>query len=280
MGMMIAKPENDIFVYTPTSQARIAVQAIYPPEGGILVYYKGHPFPEKLFAFPEAIYCIDPVKRAVWNTVKLFSRFPLLKKLLGLLLVWPGGKDVISEAVKLFFNFAENTLSKIYLKPERYCESGRELYRAGMETIAHLGLSKDWTVACQQLVRVFCTLWEFDNAYRYRFQDGFSSLDKNKFKSDPVAEINRVAQIMSSREDGDLSKKWAAFSSQIKFLFYFKKLDSALKYFVDILDLDKIKMDINDQYWSYHRADYDFAGLTLEERIKIRVKLAEGRACY
>lgn len=277
---MIAKPENDIFVYTPSSQARVAVQAIYPPEGGILVYYKGHPFPEKLFAFPEAIYCIDPVKRAVWNFVKLFSRFPLLKKILGLLFVWPGGKEVVSEAVKLFFNFAENTLSKIYLKPDRYCESGRELYRAGMAAVEYFKLPKDWSVACQQLVRVFCTLWEFDNAYRYRFQDALENLDKDKFQKNPVGEINRIAQIMSSREDGDLAKKWASFSSQIKFLFYFKKVEEAMKYFIQILDLDKIKMDINDKYWSYHRADYDFAGLPLKERIKIRVKMADGRACY
>lgn len=283
MDYMVLKPKAEMFTYSMSSQERLAEfnpdgtpKIEYPPEGGMFVYYKGHPFPEKLFPFPEAIYCIDPVKRAIVNTLRFFKESRLAQVLAGLSLFLPGRKKMLISYMYLFASFAEVTVQKIRLKPEGYCRSARNVFKAGM-AVRELfpadgkSFSEDEYTDNKYMIEVFthtlCSIWEFDSAYRYRFQDVLSNLDKVAFDKNPVREILRLMDIAMQRESiGKLTSNLKGMRMALKFLLLNKTVKKILKTFVANLEPAELVLDDGDRYWCYQFGDYEFEGLTKEAR--------------
>lgn len=280
MGTLLVRPDNKIFTYNFTAQDRIAVRVLYPDEGGIYVYYKDHPFPEKMFAFPEAVYCLDPVKRTILAPAYLLKNSMMFRIWFALICIFPGHNKLMMDALKVFGGISEVALRKIYVLPQYLCKSGRELWRAGMKTVEDLECEGADKKLGEILVRMICTTWENDNAYRYRGQDALPLLDQELFKKKPVKAIQNVLHTMISRENESTGEKWKMVNVAVWFIMRNKIIKKVIKTFLSNLDLEQIEMDDGDRYWAYLRPDYNYGGIKFDDRIKILNKLIEGRTCY
>ena len=278
--VMVVKPLQEIFSYQPSAQERMVVRTEYPPEGGIYVFYKNHPFPDKGMVFAEAIYCIDPAKRAIMSFVYFLKRCKLARFWLALIAIMPGRNKILYHAVKEFSYFWENALRKIYFDDDsRFCKTGRAILAAGYKTTEIIaGGNEEILGIGRRLTYGFCLIWEYDNAYRHRGHDVIRSLNQDLAKTDPGEALCKLLDLMISRELHSVSEKWKMIRPLVKILTKSKHIKKILSTFFINLDLNQFKMDSADIYWAYNRADYNIDGLPLEERMKIRQKMCEGRA--
>ena len=265
--MMILKPKNELFTYTMASQQRMCSKTEYPPEGGMLVYYQGHPFPEKIFPFPEAIYCIDPIKRAIINSLKMFRESNLAKMLVGLSLILPGRKKLAKTYLKLFSHFMFTTAQKVTMVPQGYCKSAREIYRVATLVSEHYAKTDEDKNMVRDLLMGIMAIWEFDSAYRYRFQDILSSIDKEAFNKNPRKEMNRLVALTFKREKMvGIAEKMKAVKIVVWFAMMDPKVREVMKMFVYNLEPSELALDDGDRYWCYQFGDFNFEDLTIPAR--------------
>lgn len=278
--VMVLKPLQELFSYQPSTQDRIAVRTEYPPEGGVYVFYKGHPFPDKTFVFAEAIYCIDPAKRIMMSCVYFLKNCKLAAFWIGLMMVMPGKNKILYALARELANFWENAMRKIYFDdPNRYCKTGRAIMAAGLQTTETLANGNQEILDVgRRLTWGVVNIWEYDNAYRHRGHDVIRALDKKLAETDPGEALCKLLDLMISREIHSVSEKWRAIRPLVKILTKNKHIKKILSTFFANLDLKQFQFDNGDLYWCYHRKDYNVDGLPLEERLKIRAKISQGRA--
>ena len=235
------KPNGKFFSNTITAEAVLVERIDYPESGGQLTYFIDHPYPEKRVVFPEAIYCLDAVKRLLLNILRLKLVF------------------FKTETIK---SLCWHTLRRIAFAKEyenKYCDSGRELMRVLRK------LEVD-----ERIIATICLICEYDNAYRYRAQDLFKELDKDFFYKHPISEIIRLCKLGQSREVDENNKvKWNSFK-YIALTLLIPKVRRLAKEFVREIDLDKMKQSIEDCYWSWHWGYYNFGGKSFEKRLQFR----------
>lgn len=232
----------------------------FPKDGGILTYLKGYKEPYRGFPYFEMVERVNDVKKIgkkvfgkIYHSVqgigkvKLIFALPMLKPLLA--------------GFRYAFWFH---ISKYRMKPFRYSQPVRELYRA-------------WNTCGEsdeiiELRDLSCMLFEFDNAYRYRYQDIISELDKKALEKNPLKEILRLIDLLISREiEEEIQELWG----QRRKLIYFglKFSQSNLKLIQKLLmalNLNEIRFTKEDRYFCAMRKDYDF-GFCLrgEEKCKL-----------
>jgi len=125
----------------------------FPKEGGVLSYLKGRkkPFP----GFPHA---------------ELVATMGFIKRLIPSLL--SGYYSLIKPKL---------------IKPEKYSRPVREIYRIFnllIERESDEGMKQKWI----QMRDIICMILEFDNAYRFRFQDVVSEMNLEEIKPDENAQ--------------------------------------------------------------------------------------------
>lgn len=158
----------------PGEKGEFQIEDIYTPkEGGVYSHIKSFPVPFK--GFPHSFY-VDLVASIKWtvpamiNFIKVGMKRPSLAKLRSL-------KNIASMAIKTF----HSKLNPEKPLPKRYSTFVREIHRVSSLLIDrenNPNLKKEW-----MMVRdLFCMILEFDNAYRYRFQDILAELDLDKIK--------------------------------------------------------------------------------------------------
>ena len=109
---------------------------------------------------------------------------------------------------------------------------------------------------------LLCMHLEFDNAYRFRFQDVIVELDKCNLEKDPLKEILRILNIMSDREKfQEVKDTWTLTKTMIEYLKYSKEIKSIIISFLNNLNTDKCKLDARDIPFCVTREDYNFNNL-------------------
>lgn len=228
----------------------------FPEHGGILTYMANFVHPYKGFPMGEFVDKIDIIKKILRGTLSSFyhslkGRNKLQIALL-VLVPWIFG-DFVKANVYTFYRMVE----RFRIKPIRYCDALRELHRAmSIERIEGTDEQK-----MRYMVRdIFCMLLEFDNAYRYRFQDVIVALDKEAIRKNVGKEVVRIAQLMMSREKTqEVKDTWSLLNF---FLPWYLRLNPVLKRnMVDVLlalDLTKLELTVEDQCYCEKRKDYQF----------------------
>ena len=195
-----------------------------------------------------------PVKFFLLGVLGLYSVFPKKKQIADFFI------NYFLEIATLTMTFNETLRKGVILPKEKYCKSGKEIYRA-MEVI---GIRK-------KLKEVIAMTWEYDYAYRLRGQDLIPFLNKEALRKNPVKEIKRLIDILIER-DISCKDKWKSLKKWIILL----RIKKIRKIIVDLLleiDLEKIKMDEADWYFSLDRNDYNYGGLPYKERMEISKEL-------
>jgi hypothetical protein len=242
MDYKIALPPEYVWQgsVNPT-KVRVVERIDTPQTGGVEVWYKDCPFPFKGCLRPDIVQAVAIVKRYAMETARMVSRFPFL--------------FLISKEQKAnFVLFLEANLRPYYPKPQYLCKSAREVYKVLTQRYNENGIL--WFVIM---------VWEFDNAYRYMFQDIASETNKAIIRKEPRKEIIRLL---------DLAFERSVVSARIKVIkriiqFTPKKYLMPIINFLSDIDIEQIKLDEGDKWFCANRPEYNFGGLSFEER-KIR----------
>lgn len=162
----------------PGERGEFKIMDVYiPKENGVYTHAKGFPVPFK--GFPHDKY-VDIIAAMKWTIpgmitfVKETMGIPSLKKIKAI-------KRIGSMAIKVFFE----RLKPLKPLPKRYCPAVREIHRVTSLLIDRENspkLKREWLMVRD----LMCMILEFDNAYRYRFQDFMSELDVSKLKLDKI----------------------------------------------------------------------------------------------
>ena len=134
--------------------------------------------------------------------------------------------------------------------------------------------------AIKCLTDILLFILHVDDSYRYRGQDILSELDQDYVRDfgHPMViweEVGRLIDLLISRETADRqTSRWTAYKKVIRLLLYVS--DSTKEWIRDILlglNLDKVKMDENDLFFSLLKQGYNVKGMSLKERIDLRNKM-------
>lgn len=189
-----------------------------------------------------------------------------------------------------------HTIIKIDLPPERYNVLTRELKRALLAAILKTAKNNksDFDFSCithtydsdsmkhefynslYHLSTFVCFFLEYDNAYRFRLQDVIAQLNKENVKKSVIKEVKRLLTILIQRENheirGELTIgipwKWEQMKIVlIGLLLINKQIRDFVKEFLLEVDIDKVKLDENDRYFSLNRIGYNFDNISYEDRL-------------
>lgn len=229
----------------------------FPQEGGMLTYMENHPVPYRGFPYFEFVEKVDIIKKLSrgvlsglyhsirGNKLKLILLFPLLFV----------AKDMLISGVYAYYRM----IQRFRVKSTRYSRAMRGLYEA-FDT-PRVGEDVKTLELRMMLRDLFCMFLEFDNAYRYRFQDVIVELDKDALRKNPVREFLRLLDVMTSREQTqEIRDSWTLVRMGIR---YYLRFDSKMKRMLsDIffaLDVGKVALTEEDKHFAGLRKDYSFS---------------------
>ena len=281
----------------------IVKQRIFPPEGGQLTemwgssfYFKGYPEKHVVEGAGLAKAMMSQIPREI-----VVKQWPW-KLFLAFLFIF--ARRTFIHSLHVWFKIMHgHTVLKFNIPTQRYNNAVRELKRAGDETVKkmldNMGNKKDvpysWAYTNLLYPREYQKrspreFWEFivcvldfawlfiesDNAYRFRVQDVLPLLNKDNVKKNAVKEINRLLNILIERENPvcGIKYKWIAIKKlAIPFLYLSRNARNFAREFLLELNLDKIKMDENDYYFSLRRHTFMFRGIPTHKRIEEAYKI-------
>jgi len=262
-------------------------QIEYRESGGTLIHYRGRKYPTKGFVYPEAILSLNQAKGLIRSYLILLSRaFVLPGVLLFLFVPFRLKIKILNKLLPLILKAAHFAVSTHLLKQNFYLNSTNGI-RFIFGTVAiSAGLTIDIANKIADLLGVFV---EYDNAYRFRIQDFYSEINPARFSKNPKKELLRVVKITKSREreGSSMYEFYFILSYAIRGLFLF--MPRHLKaVFVEttlhVLDKKLLYIDEIDWYNMLDRSDYDFKGVSLEERLaeykKIHKKIGFPKATF
>ena len=225
-----------------------------PPDGGILTYMGNMEHPYKGFPYFDMVDRLDLLKKigraAIsgvyhsfkgWKRVKLLFLLPVIRQV-----VWIG--------IYTYYRFIE----RFKIKSLIYCPALRELHRTF--SIRNPNESVKEEEARFMLRDLVCMVLEFDNAYRFRFQDLIVELDKKELREKPIKELNRLFQIGQKREKTqEIRDTWTLIRLGIRFYLRLdKKMLRMIQNALLELDLKKCELDEGDKSYCKPRKDYTF----------------------
>ncbi len=254
----------------------------YPPEGGIYVYYEGMPYPQKGFPFPDAVWMNDVVKRiTVFFLRSMGSKDMILPALAFAILPW---KWQLRTFEKFLYNFARVALwmfQSIFLKDDRYCNAGRSLRKLVERFLIEVGIVER---TAQDFAKVVATMIEYDNAYRYRFEDIMTETTRAQLISRPIREFRRLGAIFRKREKYvDMFSKLDSFIALGTVALMIPRVRRAFRTAVGSLngtEFDMMKLDDADKYHVLNRPDYDYMGKSHENRMRRLAMIHTTSKCH
>jgi len=242
---------------------------------GIMKYNKGMLFPEKGWPTPEAMWNCNIVKRKLMGTLYILTEKHGIFSIIGFLITpWPWKKKWLNNFLHWFNWECEWILRTIYYKEEIYSPCPKELKKALYLFLYNLGLDP---VKAKMFAKIFSTLIETDNAYRYRIEDIFSETTKEALLKNPRKEINRLLNIYLSREKGGIEFKFKLIANIVSSALLLPKIRTAFKKTTQEIDITALSLDEADRYHVLIRDGYDFLGQSFEQRWQEWVKVHNGK---
>ena len=177
----------------------------YPESGGIYVYYKGLPYPRKGFPYPEAVWANDVMKRitlAIFKSIVMKETIVVL--LVTALLPWKIKIKILEKFLHNYARISNWLFQQHILKLERYSNPCRSIYKVTDTFLRQVGIHSGRHLHGDYLSKyiglTIATLIEYDDAYRYRFEDLMSETTKYKLIKKPLREMRRLLDIFMKRE--------------------------------------------------------------------------------
>lgn len=232
---------------------------------GVMIDLEGAEFPQKGVAIPLTMQRINAVKRIITESTKLIKQKEFI--LIGvffMLKTIKGRINFIEKIVHAFNSVCIKIIDNSFFKRYYLTSVARNLDLLISRTMMNMGINK--TVS-QDFGRVISAVIEFDNAYRFRMQDALSEIDYDELKTKPARELLRVLKLYEERDNKIVSSKIIILRPIIRLLFLSKWFRDAFILALESIKFDEMRFDENDKYWVCQRGDYEFFGLSYEERM-------------
>lgn len=238
----------------------------YKENEGIFTYYKGVELPRNGLAFSQAVYAINSTKRLIIHVIKFFQSkellFPFTKKNRIILL---------EKALTSFNDLASLTMGPYFLERGYYCKTSKEVRAFVTRFLTSLGANYD---LADKTGEIFAMIFEFDDAYRFPFQDIMSETTKELLINDFPNELKRLLELQYSRENTGKDPnaynrlmKFRIFGRALKVVWYIPSLRKALKDALLIVNFKNWQLDDRDIFHTLLYGDYNVRGKTLDERV-------------
>ena len=236
-----------------------------PKSGGYFVYHISFDYPKKGFVNEYVIQACNFTKRLTITWIRMMGSKDFIPfYFLFVLLPWK--IKVIERILKEYCSaasfFLQTYQHKHYLDIQYYTELTRELKKLISIFLQELGIKKEIS---EEFAFIFATLIEYDTAYRYRLEDLFSESSQEKMLN-PRQEINKLIEIYLQREKKrDLPEKFRSFGRISKILLI-PRIKKAFIKAIKQIEFSKLQLDEIDHYQIRNSLNYDFFGMTKEER--------------
>lgn len=263
------RPPSDIFANQKLNQmdnaspSSFPLGPTYPDEGGILFHYIGIPFPKKGFAYGEAVGSLQVPKKIVTMLAHVARRCPPVALVAAIFPLTVA--DIVTTACYA-------PLKPYELEDKRYCKAARATYEALM-VVAASKKNARWRAVYERIARIARALIEWDDSYRYRYQDIFGDLlIKEFFYENPAAEMRFFYDVSMKRENSSDSR-FKIFQKALSTLLLFPSVRKDAILFVKNLDQEMVKLDEGDEYYCFARPGYDIHGWKREDRKALRLEI-------
>lgn len=237
-------------------------------EDGMLIFRKGDQFPSKGWIFRYALIGINVAKRSAIEDMRMAIKAPF-RYVLPIFFILPNSlkKKIMYLVLERYTKLTDCTFQACgaYIKPEFYCKMVREINRVGMEMAGE-------DLVMKNLVRTLCMILEFDDAYRYRFQDLFELVNLVAMRRNPGKELARIFRIAVQRGAGT-SEKFETIAKMLPFLLSLKSIRGVVIEFFEKVDISKLVLDEMDWYKCLIWGGYSFRGIPDIERVAMRMTL-------
>ena len=253
-----------------------------PPEGGIYRHYKGMKYPIKGFPFEEAITAIDMVKSYTMTVIHSFAQKELKWLMLGFIIMpWKKKIKILQNALDRYIDFANRVFNRVkfrdglvgtvYMKRQYYSKFSRSIWIVVRIFFLELGIKHE---TADDVGKIIATIFEYDDAYRYRVEDLMSETNKYDLRVSAFREIKRLLNIYQRREG--LESVILKFRNVVKILrvaLLSRKIRDAFRsaifdsYFIDL------QLDEADRHHVLQWDNYNFLGKTIEERQKMYLEM-------
>jgi hypothetical protein len=274
----IPGPDPKIFQYQGSVESIIAEdQTVHiidkiSYDKGIFISYEGADYPKKGFVFPEAIFALNILKRTILESVKLLNNKVFIPSaILFTILPFKAKINLISKVLESFNSLGRKVFQPYIVKSEYLMTAAYETNEYVKELLIKLGF--DSTLSTQ-VAELISSVIQYDDAYRYRFQDVLGELNINSLRLNPKNELKRLVSIYQERETNPgLREKIGKFIKVIDILFISKQIRQSLC----SIHLKHLALDEGDKYWLTMRNDgYNYQGLTYEQRKDLSVNKPKG----
>lgn len=243
----------------------IIKEAVKMPQG-VYLWYVGVPYPRRVY--------YDKTNDINF-ALRVLDALGMVKKFLFSLMflkdiVFPRTLNIKKYQAFLYHVYWQIhwILAEFYIKKEEYSVPVREVGIFVKRFLFYLGFNEDLAGHYADVVMM---VLEFDNAYRYRLQDIVGETSKELLKN--RKEIIRLKEIYLKRElqqqdvldfgaRGKIARVFAFFS----YALWIPKFRRAFDFALEGIDLEKIKLDINDRYHTSFWRGYDYEGKDFDTR--------------
>lgn len=255
-------------LYTPrlNQEHILKIERIeFPETGGQYVYHVGKKYPLRGFPYPRALHACEVPKRTLINFIGFLSNKDLILVYLAFAVLPRKMKAKIIERWMItYIELADRFLIEHYLQ-DRFLTNICQELKLFLTVFFHkLGISIEMA---SHFAMSFTTLIEYDSAYRLRIEDLLTETTKERMLANPVKEVKLLIEILAKRDPTrpHLVDKFNKFSLIMKYGFFFirKPFREALKE----VNFEKMQYDDIDRDLVKHWINYDFFGLTIEERL-------------
>lgn len=223
-------------------------------------YIKGAEFPLEGFVLNEILWETNKAKSVFIEGIRLLTK-PLFIIPTVLTLIF-----FRNHLVKPFTWLGHRIMSPVMLKDRHISVFAREFQYMIFEFLRHLISESD----ADKVSEIVSRMIDNDDAYKQRLKDIFSMTTKDKLLK--PRELSRLMKIMDDRQEKDKSgKSWVEKIKPIVLLlriglFFIPSARKGYKSAVTNITMDNLILKWDDLYWSVYKKDYDFAGMTIEQR--------------
>lgn len=224
-------------------------------DGGIKMYIQGAEFPRRGLPTPEASAAINVVKGLLLEFLRLLS----LPRFWGSL--YPT-RYFLNQLSGSFNSVTRKVMSGYILKDEYLTDLTLELRAVLTTLLTNLKLDEP-----EETANTLAHIVEYDGAYRFRFLDLLTETTKEELIKWPIFEVMWLRKLNAERELAPYAReRISRILLGLAFLLLFPKIRKSFIMAIANSDFTKLQFDANDRYWAAFCTDYNYHGLTYEER--------------
>ena len=238
----------------------------YPESGGVFVYHKTFPYPEKGHRDDFNVQAAQLAKRVLISWVRFFSYSPTIRAGLGFfLLPWKYKIRIVERWLREYCNIADLFLSEYYFQDRYYNAMCRELRKGIIVFLSDIGVSSETS---ERFALAFVTLIQYDTAYYYILVDLFSETTAEKMRDDPRGQIRHLAGLLADRDGrANMLVRFESFETLIRILLLIPRVRRSFRIAVDVMQFELLQYDEADRYHMRNKPGYKWFGMTYEQRL-------------